>query len=89
NTAERCLGDEAMRSDRRTMVITGWAMTLIGSGTVLFWLIYESITTFTSAPLATLIGIVVVLAVLALLVPVPLILATRRANARRASRSAP
>jgi hypothetical protein len=65
------------------MVITGWAMTLIGSGTVLFWLIYESVTTFSSAPIATLIGIAVVLAVLALLVPVPLILATRRARARR------
>ena len=72
-----------MRSDRRAMVYTGWAMTLIGSGTVLFWLIYESITSFRSAPLDTLIGIVVVLAVLALLVPIPLILATRRAKARR------
>lgn len=74
-----------MQSDRRTMVYVAWAMTLIGSGTVLFWLIYESITTFKSAPLATLVGVVVVLAVLALLVPVPLILAARRARARRAS----
>ena len=77
-----------MRSDRRGMVITGWAMTLIGSGTVLFWLIYESITTFTSAPVDTLIGILVVLALLALLVPVPLILATKRAKTRRESPSA-
>jgi uncharacterized membrane protein YhaH (DUF805 family) len=77
-----------MRSDRRGMVITGWAMTLIGSGTVLFWLIYESITTFTSAPIATLIGVLVVLAVLALLVPVPLIMATKRARARQESHSA-
>ncbi len=74
-----------MRSDRRGMVITGWVMTLIGSGTVLFWLIYESITTFTSAPVDTLVGAVVVLAVLALLVPVPLILATKRAKTRRES----
>ncbi|HVA90733.1 MAG TPA: hypothetical protein VNL71_12935 [Chloroflexota bacterium] len=74
-----------MRSERRGMVYTGWAMTLIGSGTVLFWLIYESITTFRSAPVDTIIGVVVVLLVLALLVPVPLILATRRAKARRAS----
>jgi hypothetical protein len=71
------------------MVITGWAMTLIGSGTVLFWLIYESITTFTSAPIDTLIGAVVVLAVLALLVPIPLIMATKRAKTRqRGSRPA-
>jgi len=76
-----------MRSDRRGMVITGWAMTLIGSGTVLFWLIYESITTFTSAPVDTLIGVLVVLALLALLVPVPLIMATKRAKAQRESRS--
>ncbi len=74
-----------MRSERRGMVYTGWAMTVIGSGTVLFWLIYESITTFRSAPIDTVIGAVVVLLVLALLVPVPLIMATRRARARRAS----
>ena len=67
------------------MVLTGWAMTLIGCGTVLFWLIYESISTFTSAPIATLIGVAVVLAVLALLVPIPLIIATRRAKALRIS----
>jgi len=78
-------GRRMMRSERRGMVYTGWAMTLIGSGTVLFWLIYEAITTFRTAPLDTLIGIAVVLAVLALLVPIPLILATRRAKARRAA----
>jgi hypothetical protein len=71
-----------MRRDRRGMVITGWAMTLIGVGTVLVWLIIESISTFASAPLQTLAGILVVLALLTLLVPVPLILATRRARAR-------
>ncbi len=65
------------------MIYTGWAMTLIGSGTVLFWLIYESASTFRSSPIATMISMLVVLGLLALLVPVPLIIATRRAKARR------
>jgi hypothetical protein len=65
------------------MVMTGWVMTIAGCGVVLVWLVLESVSTFASAPVATIIGIVVVLALMALLVPAPLIVATRRANARR------
>ena len=72
-----------MKPGRRGMIYTGWAMTLIGSGTVLFWLIYESVSTFRSSPIGTIISMLVVLGLLALLVPVPLIIATRRAKARR------
>jgi hypothetical protein len=65
------------------MAITGWAMTLIGSGTVLFWLLYEAVMSFSKAPIATLVSVLVVLGLMTLLVPVPLILATRRAKAHR------
>jgi hypothetical protein len=65
------------------MVWIGWAMTIIGCGVVFVWLGLESASTFKSAPVATLIGILVVLGLMALLVPAPLILATRRANAHR------
>ena len=72
-----------MKTGRRGMAITGWAMTLIGSGIVLVWLLIEAHDTFSSAPLQTVVGIVVVLGLLALLIPVPLIIATRRAKASR------
>jgi uncharacterized membrane protein YhaH (DUF805 family) len=71
-----------MKVERRGMVWLGSAMTIIGCGVVFVWLGLESASTFKSAPVATIIGIVVVLGLLALLVPVPLILAIRRANAR-------
>jgi hypothetical protein len=72
-----------MKPGRRMMVWTGWAMTLIGVGVVLFWTFFEAVSSFKSAPLATTIGVLVVLAVVTLLVPVPLMLATRRARAAR------
>jgi len=65
------------------MMILGWAMTVGGLGLVLFWTIWEAATTFSSAPVITLVGVVVVLAVLALLVPIPLLIATRRAGRSR------
>lgn len=73
-----------MKSSRNGMAITGWLLTIGGAGTVLFWLIYEAIGSFANAPVQTTVGVLLVLALLALLVPVPLILATRRANTRRA-----
>lgn len=76
-----------MKTDRRGMVITGWALTVVGTGIVLAWLAIESASTFAAAPIQTLIGIVLVLTLLILLVPVPLLLATRRARgARRPAR---
>ena len=77
--------DTTMRSRSRGTLILGWGMTLAGSGVVLFWLIYEAVTSFAHAPIETLIGVALVLALLALLVPVPLILATRRARRRPSS----
>jgi hypothetical protein len=56
-------------------------MTLIGVAVVLFWTFFEAAYSFRSAPLATAVGVLVVLAVLVLLVPLPLMLATRRARA--------
>ena len=72
-----------MKPGRRNMVWLGWAMTLIGTGIVLFWTFFEAAYSFGPAPLATVIGVLIVLAVLVLLVPVPLMLATRRARATR------
>jgi hypothetical protein len=72
-----------MKSGRRGMVWAGWAMTIIGCGVVFVWLGLESASTFTSSPVATIVGILIVLGLMALLVPIPLILATRRANAHR------
>lgn len=71
------------KTNRRTMIIAGWAMTLVGSGTVLFWVLYEAAMDFSNAPVATLISVVVVVALLCLLVPLPLWLATRRASAEK------
>ncbi len=73
----------ASKTDRRAMVVTGWVMTVIGSGTVLFWVLYEAAMDFGNAPLPTLVGVLVVLGLLCLLVPLPLWLATRRARARK------
>lgn len=67
----------------RRVWITGWAMTVIGMGVVLFWTIFEAIDSFSVAPIATIVGLFVILGVLALLVPIPLITATRRARAAR------
>lgn len=64
-------------------MIVGWVMTLVGSGTVLFWVLYEAAMDFSDAPLTTLISVVVVVGLLVLLVPLPLWLATRRAAARK------
>jgi hypothetical protein len=75
----------ASKSDRRAMMITGWVMTIIGSGTVLFWVLYEAVMDFGNAPVATLVGVFVVLGLMCLLVPLPLLLATRRANARKSA----
>ncbi|MDB5077443.1 MAG: hypothetical protein JWO42_3622 [Chloroflexi bacterium] len=72
-----------MKSGRSGMAMTGWVMTIAGSGTVLFWLAYEAVSNFASSPVATLVSVIVVLGLMALLVPVPLLLATRRAKARR------
>jgi hypothetical protein len=74
-----------MKSQRRGMAMTGWIMTLAGSGVVLFWLIYEAVQNFSRAPLATAVSIFVVLGLMALLVPVPLVLATRRSRSRQAA----
>jgi hypothetical protein len=69
-----------MKSERRNgMVITGWAMTLGGLCVVLYWTIWEAATNFAQSPIATIVGLVIVLAVLTLLVPLPLFLAMRRA----------
>ena len=62
------------------MAITGWTMTIAGTGTVLFWLLYEAVSNFTKSPVATTISVVIVLGLMTLLVPVPLLLATRRAR---------
>jgi hypothetical protein len=62
------------------MLIVGWSMTLLGSGTVLFWVLYEAAVSYRAAPLATLVSLVLVIGLLALLVPVPLIIANRRAH---------
>jgi hypothetical protein len=64
------------------MMVAGWAMTIIGSGTVIFWVLYEAIMDYGNAPIATIVGVLVVLGLMALLVPVPLVIATRRARAR-------
>ena len=77
-----------MKTNRRGMAVTGWAMTLIGSGTVLFWLLYEAVMSFSNAPLATAVSVILVLFLLAMVVPVPLIMATRRAKAKTAARGA-
>lgn len=73
----------ASKPGRRGMVWTGWAMTLIGMGIVLFWTLYEAANTFASAPVPTILGVLVVFGVVALLVPIPLFLATRRAQILR------
>lgn len=73
----------ASKPGRRGMVWTGWAMTLIGMGIVLFWTLYEAVNTFASAPIYTILGVLVVFGVVALLVPIPLFLATRRAQRLR------
>ena len=73
------------KTNRRTMIIVGWVMTLVGSGTVLFWVLYEAAMDFSHAPVATLISVVVVVGLLCLLVPLPLWLATRRATARKST----
>jgi uncharacterized membrane protein YhaH (DUF805 family) len=65
---------------RQGMIWLGWAMIVIGMGVVLFWTAFEAVHSITSAPLATILGVLVVLAVLGLLVPLPLILATKRAR---------
>jgi hypothetical protein len=67
------------------MALTGWIMTLAGSGVVLFWLAYEAIQNFSHAPLATAVGVFVVLGLMTLLVPVPLLLASRRARSNQAT----
>jgi|NGEPerStandDraft_6_1074524.scaffolds.fasta_scaffold457886_1 hypothetical protein len=75
-----------MKSKSRAMAITGWIMTIAGSGTVIFWVLYEGVTGFRQAPVATVVSVFIVLLLMVLLVPVPLWLATRRARVRRASR---
>jgi hypothetical protein len=65
------------------MAITGWTMTIAGTGTVLFWLMYEAASNFTKSPVATLVSVVIVLGLMTLLVPVPLLLASRRARQQR------
>ena len=71
------------KTDRRALVIVGWVMTLVGSGTVLFWVLYEAAMDFTDAPVATLISVLVVVGLLCLLVPLPLWMAYRRAALKR------
>ncbi len=74
-----------MRTDRRALTIVGWVMTIVGSGTVLFWVLYEAAMDFGNAPVATLISVLVVIGLLCLLVPLPLWMATRRASARKSA----
>ena len=66
-------------------MIVGWVMTIVGSGTVLFWVLYEAAMDFSDAPVTTLISVAVVVGLLCLLVPLPLWLATRRAAARKST----
>ena len=65
------------------MVLTGWAMTIVGMSIVLFWTLYEAAVNFSHSPLGAVIGVLIVVGVLVLLVPVPLIGATRRARRPR------
>ena len=73
----------AVKPGRRNMVLTGWAMTIIGISIVLFWSLYEAAVNFSNSPVGAIVGMLVVVGVLVLLVPVPLIGATRRARRPR------
>ena len=53
-----------MKPRRQGMIWTGWALTVIGMGVVLFWTGFEAVHSFVAAPLATILGVLIVLAVL-------------------------